>query len=196
VAGSKNEGLDMTVTVTRRAWMAAAAAIVVVGVVAALILIGGDDDGGDVATDATTSTSDTTQPATSGTTGGPATSTTAPTSATTASPGTTASGFATAREVAADRYGRAYLGGCEAVPPDGQWGEDALCSVDVTLSATEVVLMVGPPYSEVIEDLLVRRSGDMWAVADTYAVPELGVDDPDMPDWVRTAMEIKDGTAA
>ncbi|HEX6567815.1 MAG TPA: hypothetical protein VF015_01560 [Acidimicrobiales bacterium] len=177
----------MIVTSKRRMWLVIGGAIVAAVVAVVLFLVATDDDEGDLATDATTSTSDADgeQSTTSDTTAG--------TTSTSAAPAT---GFATPQAAAADRYGSSYLGACESVPMGGDWSEDAVCSVEVSLSNSEVVLLVGPPYSEVLEDLLVRLDGGTWTVVDTYAVGEPGVEDPNMPDWVRTALEIKDREAA
>ena len=103
------------------------------------------------------------------------------------------SGFTSPEKVAADRYGESYLGDCEGVQIDGDRSPDAVCSLAVTLDTSEVVLLVGPPYSEVSEFLLVRLGDGRWTLADSYVPGELGVPDPDEPKWVRTAIEIKDG---
>ncbi|HEX6423024.1 MAG TPA: hypothetical protein VFZ79_06060 [Acidimicrobiales bacterium] len=178
-------------TLTPRTWSAiGAAAVAVVVAVTLFLVVSGDGD--DAATDAPATTSSTD----GSTTTAADTSTTAALPSTTAPPGATGQGFASPRDLAADRYGSAYLGACEAIPADGAWAEGDVCTVEVALSTTEVVLLAGPPYSEVLEDLLLRLDGGTWTLADRYVVGELGVDDPDEPAWVREAVEIKDGLRA
>lgn len=176
-------------TLTPRTWLAIGAAAVAVVVAAVLFLVAGGD-GDDVATDAPTTTASTD----GSTTTAADTSTATATLPTTTAPAEAAGqGFASPRDLAADRYGSAYLGACEAIPADGTWAEGDVCTIEVALSDTEVVLLAGPPYSEVLEDLLLRLDGGTWTLVDRYVVGEPGVEDPDEPAWVREALDIKDG---
>lgn len=172
----------MGLTSTSRKWLIGGAVIVAVVLAVAVFALAGDDGGDseDIATGTTITTED--EPSS---TDGSVPPTTAPS--------TTLAGFTTPEEAVAARYGTAYIGACESVPVDGHWGDDAMCSIRVDLSGSEVVVFAGPPYSEVLEDLLLRHEGGAWHVVDSYAVGEPGVEDPHMPDWVRTAGEIKDG---
>ena len=176
-------------TLTPRTWLAIGAAAVAVLVAAVLFLVAGGD-GDDVATDAPTTTASTDG---STTTAADTSTATATLPTTTAPAGAAGQGFASPRDLAADRYGSAYLGACEAIPADGTWAEGDVCTIEVALSDTEVVLLAGPPYSEVLEDLLLRLDGGTWTLVDRYVVGEPGVEDPDEPAWVREATEIKDG---
>lgn len=179
-------------TLTARTWLAIGAAAVAVVVAAVLFLVAGGD-GDDVGTDAPTTTASTD----GSTTTAADTSTATATLPTTTAPAEAAGqGFASPRDLAADRYGSAYLGACEAIPADGTWAEGDVCTIEVALSDTEVVLLAGPPYSEVLEDLLLRLHGGTWTLVDRYVVGEPGVEDPDEPAWVREAIEIKDGLRA
>lgn len=179
-------------TLTPRTWLAIGAAAVAVVVAAVLFLVAGGD-GDDVATDAPTTTASTDG---STTTAADTSTATATLPTTTAPAGAAGQGFASPRDLAADRYGSAYLGACEAIPADGTWAEGDVCTIEVALSDTEVVLLAGPPYSEVLEDLLLRLDGGTWTLVDRYVVGEPGVEDPDEPAWVREAIDIKDGLRA
>lgn len=180
-------------TLTPRTWLAIGAAAVAVVVAAVLFLVAGGD-GDDVATDAPTTTASTDGSTTTAADTSTAATATLPT--TTAPAGAAGQGFASPRDLAADRYGSAYLGACEAIPADGTWAEGDVCTIEVALSDTEVVLLAGPPYSEVLEDLLLRLDGGTWTLVDRYVVGEPGVEDPDEPAWVREAIDIKDGLRA
>lgn len=171
----------MGLTSTSRKLLIGGAVIAAVVLAVAVFAWAGDDGGGDdVATGPSTTAGD--EPSS---TDGPAPPTTAPT--------TTVAGFATPEEAVAARYGATYIGACASVPVDGHWADDAMCSIRIDLSDSQVVVFAGPPYSEVLEDLLVQHEGGVWHVVDSYTPGEPGVEDPHTPDWVRTAGEIKDG---
>jgi hypothetical protein len=171
----------MGLTSTSRKWVIGGAVSVAVVLIVAVFASAGDDGGGgdDVATGTSTAQDEPSS------TDGPAPPSTVPT--------TSITGFATPEEAVAARYGAAYIGACESVPVDGHWADDAMCSIRVDLSDSQVVVFAGPPYSEVAEDLLVRHEGGVWHVVDSYTPGEPGVEDPHMPDWVRAAGDIKDG---
>lgn len=182
----------MTVT-SRTRWPVVGAVVAVAVVVVALLVVAISSDGDDSSTTPTTSGTTEAPLSTDVDSGGTATTVTSSTAPPTSTGEPTAGGAASPEDVAAARYGAAYLGSCSSVSSPADLPPDSLCSLSVSLAGSETALFVGPPYSEFIDALLMRLQGDSWSVADAYAFPPLGEDDPDRPVWVANALEIKDG---
>jgi hypothetical protein len=180
-------------TKTRRPWIVVAAVVGLAGVaVALLVLLSSDGNSkSDTATGATT----TTEPSDTGSSSTETPATTEP-PATTAAPTTTppADAAATPEEVVRAHYGTIYIGDCASAPAPEDLTPGSRCSISVPLGDDQVAVFVGPPSSEFIEALLVGRDDSSpWALVDTYAFPPLGEQDPAQPEWVSTALAIKDG---
>lgn len=182
----------MTLT-PRTRWPVVGVVLAAVVVVVAILVVAISSDGDDASTTSATSSTTAAPPSADVDSRGTATSKTSSTATPTSTEKSTAGGAASPEDVAAIRYGAAYVGSCSSVPSPADVPPNSLCSLSVSLAESEAALFVGPPYSEFIDALLVRLQGASWSLADAYAFPPLGEEDPDQPIWVANALEIKEG---